>query len=96
MAAIPWDRGDGQTLYQPATAGIRMWISQDVMNYLRPVWSRDGHEYSPVDEALTGHATVQLEPKLYRFKWRAQLVARREEKRRAKNVVTDVPGELRP
>lgn len=89
---ITWQRGDGKTLYQPANGDDRMWISKSLAGTLsEPTqWSPDGRGYSPVAEAVTGQATVQLDPKLYRFKWWAQLVARSEEKRRAKATVTEV------
>lgn len=90
---ITWQRGDGKTLYQPATDDERMWIS-NFQGFAFEVheWSRDGVTRPLIAASAPGVEvpTIQLEPKLYRWKWRALWVARAEEKDRAKKTLTEV------
>lgn len=79
---ITWQRGDGKTFYQPATGDERMWEKPNWDTF----WSVDG-TYDPADFGDNDH---QGEPMLYRSQRWAMWIARRHEKRRAKQTLTEI------
>lgn len=88
---ITWQRGDGKVLYQPAVDDERLWGEDPRSSRLSFYeWSRNGRVPRFKGPFGDEGPPLQLEPKLYRWKWRALRVARSEEKRRAKAALAEV------
>lgn len=94
---VTWRRGDGKYRYQPAVGAERMWLAElQGFAFEAHTWSSDAHT-RPLLAATAGDGyevpLIERTPILYRSKWWAQRIARREERRRAKEVFTEVDAE---